>query len=194
MSKAKAPRFHDTAIVSDDADIGADTSIWHWSHVRGGATIGRQCTLGQNVYVAPTAVVGDGVKIQNNVSIYDGVVLEDHVFCGPSAVFTNVTTPRAHVDRSDYFEQTLVKKGATIGANATILCGLTLGEYAFVGAGSVVTDDVKAYATVVGNPARQIGWSCRCGARLPEPAPHAECGECGKTYRLDEELLSFVAG
>lgn len=180
--------IHSTAIVGDTAEVGEGTRIWHWVHIRDGARIGRQCTIGQNVYVAPTAIVGDEVKIQNNVSLYDGVILEDGVFCGPSAVFTNVTTPRSRVDRSDQFETTRVCRGATIGANATILCGITLGKYSFVGAGSVVTDDVAAHALVVGNPARPIGWSCRCGIRLPEPNPDAEsqCPECGASYRLEE--------
>ncbi len=180
---------HPMAIVSDEATIGADTKIWHFSHVRAGAQIGRKCTLGQNVYVAPTAIVGDGVKIQNNVSIYDGVTLEDDVFCGPSAVFTNVSTPRSHVDRSDEFEPTVVKKGATVGANATIVCGITLGRYSFVGAGSVVTSEIAAFALVVGNPARQIGWACRCGQRLPAPSPQTQCKRCADGYRLTDDEL-----
>ena len=184
--------IHNTAIVADGADIGDGTTVWHWSHIRGGARIGARCTLGQNVYVAPTAIIGDGVKIQNNVSIYDGVVLEDDVFCGPSAVFTNVSTPRAHVDRSGEFETTVVCRGATIGANATVVCGHEVGRYAFVGAGSVVTDDVAAFARVVGNPARHIGWSCRCGLRLPEPTPKTECTSCGDRYRLDDDALVLI--
>lgn len=190
--------IHDTAIVGDGAKIGAETAIWHWSHVRGGATIGAGCTLGQNVYVAPTVVVGQGSKIQNNVSLFDGVVLEADVFCGPSAVFTNVTTPRAHVDRSDEFETTLVRQGATIGANATILCGLTIGRYALVGAGAVVTKEVRDFEVVVGNPARHLGWACRCGERLQTPAPIAVCERCGESYealatglrRCSREILS----
>lgn len=182
---------HSTAIVSEEASIGDGTRIWHWTHVREGARIGADCTLGQNVYVAPTARIGDGVKIQNNVSVYDGVVLEDEVFCGPSVVFTNVRTPRSHVDRSDEFETTRVECGATIGANATVLCGLTLGAYCVVGAGSVVTDDVRPHRLVVGNPARAVGWSCRCGRRLPEPSPRTECDECGDEYLLDSHHLRF---
>lgn len=184
--------IHPTAIVGDGATVGENTRIWHWVHVRDGAQIGDDCTLGQNVYVAPTVVVGDGVKIQNNVSLYDGVILEDGVFCGPSAVFTNVSTPRSHVDRSDQFETTRVGRGATIGANATILCGLSIGSFAFVGAGSVVTDDVAAHALVIGNPARPVGWSCRCGARLPDPDPGAICGECGDHYRRTPDGLALV--
>ncbi len=179
---------HPTAIVAQGARVGADTRIWHWTHVREGARIGAGCTLGQNVYVAPTVVIGDGVKIQNNVSLYDGVILEDDVFCGPSAVFTNVSTPRSHVDRSLEFESTIVQKGATIGANATILCGITLGSYCFVGAAAVVTTDVADHALMIGNPARQVGWSCRCGQRLPEPDPRTRCPRCGDGYRLDGTL------
>lgn len=182
-------RIHPTAVVSDDADVGDGTQIWHFTHVRGGASIGGGCTLGQNVYVAPTAVVGDGVKIQNNVSVFDGVVLEDEVFCGPSATFTNVTTPRAGVDRSDEFEETLVRRGATIGANATVLCGIELGEFAFVAAGAVVTKDVAPYALVAGNPAARIGWSCRCGVRLETPEPGVVCDECGREYRFEDGQL-----
>ena len=186
--------IHNTAIVADGADIGDGTTVWHWSHIRAGARIGARCTLGQNVYVAPTAIIGDGVKIQNNVSIYDGVVLEDDVFCGPSAVFTNVSTPRAHVDRSSEFETTVVGRGATIGANASVVCGHEVGRYAFVGAGSVVTNDVAAFALVVGNPARRIGWSCRCGERLPTPSPTTECVSCGDRYRLQDDRLALISG
>ena len=184
--------IHPTAIVDEGATIGADSQIWHWTHVREGAQVGRNCTLGQNVYVAPTVIIGDRVKVQNNVSLFDGVILEDDVFCGPSAAFTNVTTPRSHVDRSDQFETTQIKRGATIGANATILCGITLERYAFVGAGSVVTSDIKAHALVVGNPARQLGWSCRCGVRLPDPEPTTACPECEDRYELRGETLHLL--
>lgn len=180
---------HSTAVVADRASIGDDTRIWHFSHVRQGAQIGDDCVLGQNVYVAPTAVIGDGVKIQNNVSVYDGVILEDGVFCGPSAVFTNVNTPRSHIDRSDQFQTTRVKQGATIGANATVVCGVTLGRYSFVGAGSVVCCDIADYELVVGNPARQVGFSCRCGLRLPKPTPHSVCEDCSDEYRLVDDRL-----
>lgn len=193
-------KIHATAIVSPKATIGAGTRIWHWSHIREGATIGDDCVLGQNVYVAPTAVIGRGVKIQNNVSIYDGVILEDDVFCGPSAVFTNVRTPRSHVDRSGAFEKTLIKKGATIGANATVICGVTIGEYAMIGAGAVITKNIAPYARVLGSPARQIGWSCRCGTSLPtdlplSPGPEpidTSCPECGEKYRLKAGSLHFM--
>lgn len=182
------PTIHPTAIVSEDAKIGAGTRIWHWTHVREGAEIGRDCVLSQNVYVAPTVVLGDGVKVQNNVSLYDGLILEDEVFCGPSAVFTNVKTPRSHVSRSHAFEKTLVKKGATIGANATIICGVTIGSYAFIAAGAVVTSDVADFSLVMGVPARHQGWCCRCGERLPEPIPTTRCSQCSDIYRLQKEL------
>ena len=181
--------IHPTAIVGDEATVSDGTRIWHWVHVRDGARIGKQCVLGQNVYVAPTVIIGDEVKVQNNVSLYDGVILEDCVFCGPSAVFTNVTYPRSEVDRSGQFETTRVGRGATIGANATILCGITIGDYAFIGAGSVVTKDVQSHALVVGNPARQTGWSCRCGVALPSPCPDTCCPQCGRTYLLEEKIL-----
>lgn len=188
-------KIHETAIVDRGAKIGAGTAVWHWTHVREGAQIGQDCVLGQNVYVAPTVVIGRGVKIQNNVSIYDGVTLEDDVFCGPSAVFTNVRTPRSHVDRSSAFEPTLVKRGATIGANATVVCGVTIGEYAFVGAGAVVTHDVTPYSRVLGSPARHAGWSCRCGVSLPEDADASRliCPECGAQYALKEGSLRFIS-
>ncbi len=184
---------HPTAIVGDGATLGEGTRVWHWSHLRGGARVGRHCTIGQNVYIAPTVVVGDGSKIQNNVSLFDGVILEEDVFCGPSAVFTNVTTPRAHVDRSGQFEKTLVRRGATIGANATILCGRNIGRYAFVGAGAVVTHDVIDFEVVVGNPARRLGWACRCGARLDEPQRQVSCDECGDRYELEDGELRFIS-
>lgn len=183
---------HSTAIVGENARIGDNTRIWHWTHVRDGAEIGADCTLGQNVYIAPTAVVGNGVKIQNNVSVYDGVILEDDVFCGPSAVFTNVGMPRSHIDRSEDFETTIVERGATVGANATVICGNRLGRYCFVGAGAVVTSDVPAFALVVGNPARQLGWSCRCGERLPNPSPRTRCVRCAAGYRLEGDRLELV--
>jgi UDP-2-acetamido-3-amino-2,3-dideoxy-glucuronate N-acetyltransferase len=182
---------HETARVDPGAIVGDGTRIWHFSHVMAGARIGCRCTIGQNVFVAAGAVVGDGVKIQNNVSIYDGVTLEDDVFCGPSAVFTNVVTPRSHVSRRHVFAATIVRRGATIGANATLRCGIDIGPYAFVGAGAVVTRDVPAFGLVVGNPARHVGWACACGARIGSRRPadaHAAqgltCAECGAVYRL----------
>ena len=157
---------HESSYVDDGCEIGTGTKIWHFSHIMSGSRIGRQCNIGQNVVVSPQCVIGNNVKIQNNVSIYEGVELEDDVFCGPSMVFTNVMNPRSHVSRKAEYKRTLVRRGATIGANATVVCGVTLGEYAFVGAGAVVSKDVKAFALVTGVPARQVGWMCQCGERL----------------------------
>jgi UDP-2-acetamido-3-amino-2,3-dideoxy-glucuronate N-acetyltransferase len=175
---------HPTSIVSDAADVGEGTRIWHFCHVMEGARIGRDCILGQNVFVGRAARIGDGVKIQNNVSVYDEVVLEDRVFCGPSVVFTNVRNPRSEIDRSSEFVPTVVRQGATLGANATIVCGTTIGRYAFVGAGAVVTEDVPDYALVIGVPARQAGWTCECGCRLRLDSAGATCSECGRSYVL----------
>jgi len=167
---------HDTAVIDPGVFIGRDSRVWHFSHVLSGSVVGERCTIGQNVVIGPDVSVGDGCKIQNNVSVYKGVTLERDVFCGPSMVFTNVVNPRANVSRKDEFQPTLVKRGATIGANATILCGHTLGEHCFVAAGAVVTRDVPAYALVAGNPARRIGWMCACGERLGEDLACAACG------------------
>src|SRR5713101_6811028 len=164
---------HESSYVDDGAQIGKGTKIWHFCHIMPGAVIGERCNLGQNVVVMGGTRLGDNVKVQNNVSIYEGVELEDDVFCGPSCVFTNVMNPRSHVSRKHEYRKTLVRRGATIGANATILCGVTLGQYAFVGAGAVVTTDVGDYALMVGVPARQIGWMCDCGVRLPIDHQHA---------------------
>jgi len=185
-----APPFvHESAYVDDGAVIGADTKVWHFCHVMGGAVIGERCSLGQNVVVMNGTRIGNNVKIQNNVSIYEGVTLEDDVFCGPSMVFTNVINPRSHVSRKNEYRPTLVSRGASIGANATIVCGSTLGEYAFIGAGAVVARDVPAYALMVGVPARQIGWMCQCGERLPEgDAP--VCHACGTAYSLSNGVLA----
>ncbi|MCX7025024.1 MAG: acyltransferase [Spirochaetes bacterium] len=179
-------RKHESAYVDEGALVGIGTKIWHFSHIMGGARIGKNCSIGQNVNVGSKAVLGDSVKVQNNVSIYDDVVIEDDVFCGPSCVFTNVIHPRAFVERKNEYLRTLVKKGAAIGANATIVCGTTLGEYCFVGAGSVVTRDVPAYAMVYGNPARMKGWMCRCGVKLGDDLA---CPECGKRYGKSNETL-----
>jgi UDP-2-acetamido-3-amino-2,3-dideoxy-glucuronate N-acetyltransferase len=160
---------HETAIVDTGAQIGEGSMIWHWVHVSAGAVIGRKCSLGQNVFVGNKVIIGDNVKIQNNVSVYDNVRLEDDVFCGPSMVFTNVYNPRSAVNRKSEFRDTLVKKGATLGANCTIVCGTTIGEYAFIGAGSVVNRNVPAFALLVGVPARQIGWMTRFGKRMDLP-------------------------
>jgi UDP-2-acetamido-3-amino-2,3-dideoxy-glucuronate N-acetyltransferase len=179
-----AATIHPSAIVDEGAQIGEGTRVWHWVHVCAGARIGANCVLGQNVYVANDVAIGNNVRIQNNVSVYDAVTLEDDVFCGPSMVFTNVHNPRSHVSRKSDYRRTLVRRGATIGANATVVCGHTLGEYAFIGAGAVVTGDVPAYALVVGVPARRIGWMCRCAERLPEATGAVQCAKCGSRYRI----------
>lgn len=176
---------HATAIIDEGATIGAGTRIWHWVHVCGGARIGERCSFGQNVFIAGRVVIGNNVRIQNNVSVYDDVTLEDDVFCGPSMVFTNVINPRAHVPRKDEYLATVVKRGASLGANSTIVCGHTIGEYAFVGAGAVVTRGVPPYALVVGTPARRIGWMCQCGVRLPSEAGTVHCPSCQSRYTID---------
>ena len=178
--------IHPSAMIDDGAMIGAGTRIWHFCHIMAGARIGTRCVLGQNVMVAGGATVGDGCKIQNNVSIYAGVTLEDEVFCGPSMVFTNVLTPRAFVERKDEFAPTRVGRGATIGANATVVCGTTIGAWAMIGAGAVVTRDVADYALVVGNPARALGWVSRSGERL---GPDLICPRTGERYRETEGRL-----
>jgi UDP-2-acetamido-3-amino-2,3-dideoxy-glucuronate N-acetyltransferase len=177
--------IHPTAIIDDGATIGADTRIWHWVHVCGGAKIGSRCALGQNVFVGNDVVIGDNVRIQNNVSVYDAVRIEDDVFCGPSMVFTNVHNPRAAVSRKAEYRQTVVKRGATLGANCTIVCGATIGAHAFVGAGAVVTRDVKPYALMAGVPAQRIGWMCECGTRLPGLGS-VSC-TCRRAYMIDDE-------
>jgi UDP-2-acetamido-3-amino-2,3-dideoxy-glucuronate N-acetyltransferase len=173
---------HPSTFVDEGARIGRGTKIWHFCHVMPGAEIGERCSLGQNVVVMPGTRIGNNVKIQNNVSIYEGVVLEDDVFCGPSCVFTNVLNPRSHVSRKDEYRATLVKRGASIGANATVVCGTTLGEYAFIGAGAVVTSDVLPYALMVGVPARRVGWMCQCGERLHLSGGRGGCARCGASY------------
>lgn len=179
-----ASLIHPSAIIDAGARIGAGTRIWHWTHVCSGAVIGEACSLGQNVFVANTARLGNNVRVQNNVSIYDGVEIDDDVFCGPSMVFTNVINPRAHVQRKSEYRQTRVGRGASIGANATIVCGVTIGPYAMIGAGSVVSRDVLAHALVTGVPARHRGWVCWCGGRLRgEGVVH--CPECQRRYRID---------
>jgi UDP-2-acetamido-3-amino-2,3-dideoxy-glucuronate N-acetyltransferase len=187
---------HETAIVEAGASVGAETQIWHWTHVSAGATIGKSCVLGQNVYVGSKAVIGDNVKIQNNVSIYDNVILEQGVFCGPSVVFTNVYNPRSEVSRKSEYRTTLIKRGATLGANSTVVCGNIVGEYAFIGAGAVVTKDVKPYALVVGVPARQIGWVSRMGLRLQLPLvgrAEAACPADGSRYILSDRTVMSVS-
>ena len=183
------PFIHESSYVDAGATIGSDTRIWHFCHVMPGAVIGARCTLGQNVVVMGSARIGDDVKIQNNVSVYDGVTLEDQVFCGPSCVFTNVINPRSEVSRRSEYQRTLVRRGATIGANATILCGATIGEYAFIGAGAVVRGDVAPYALMLGVPARKGGWMCRCGVRLEVRGSIATCTACGRGYTEQSGLL-----
>lgn len=173
---------HESSYVDDGVELGQGTSIWHFSHILSGSKIGKNCKIGQNVVIGPRVDIGDGCKIQNNVSIYEGVTLEDNVFCGPSSVFTNVFNPRTHIPRMKELRQTLVKKGATIGANATIVCGNTIGRYAFIAAGSVVTKDVPDYALMKGNPGRIAGWMCRCGVRLEFSGNSAVCESCGSAY------------
>jgi len=171
---------HPTATVDTGARIGAGTKIWHYCHVSDDAAIGEQCVLGQNVFVAPHVRIGSGVRIQNNVSVYQGVTLEDNVFCGPSMVFTNVLNPRAEVARKDEYTPTIVKRGATLGANCTVLCGITISEYAFIAAGAVVTRNVPAYALMMGSPAKRTGWICACGVKL---GSELKC-VCGRSYKL----------
>lgn len=191
-----APAWHhDTAIIDDGARLGPGTRVWHFSHVCAGARIGARCSLGQNVFVGNDVVIGSGVKIQNNVSVYDAVTLEDDVFCGPSVVFTNVYNPRAAVPRKSEYLRTVVKRGATLGANCTIVCGTTVGEHAFIGAGSVVNRDVPAFALMVGVPARRIGWMSRHGERLGLPVRgegEASCPATGERYRLRGDVLTRV--
>jgi UDP-2-acetamido-3-amino-2,3-dideoxy-glucuronate N-acetyltransferase len=190
-----ATTIHPSAIVDDGAQLGDGCRVWHWVHISGGARIGRGCSFGQGVYVGNDVVIGDNVKIQNNVSVYDAVTLEDDVFCGPSMVFTNVHNPRAAVVRKNEYRRTLVQRGATLGANSTIVCGTTVGAYAFVGAGAVVSRDVPAFALVVGVPALRIGWMSRHGERLPLPATgegEAACPATGERYRLVGESLSLI--
>jgi UDP-2-acetamido-3-amino-2,3-dideoxy-glucuronate N-acetyltransferase len=178
---------HPSSYIDEGCTIGEGTKIWHFSHIMPGCTIGEDCNIGQNVVISPDVVLGDRVKVQNNVSIYTGVVCEDEVFLGPSMVFTNVINPRSALNRRDQYMRTLVKKGATIGANATIVCGITIGEFAFVGAGAVVTHDVPAYALVMGNPARQKGWMSAYGHRLEFDANNmAKCPESGEEYLLEK--------
>jgi UDP-2-acetamido-3-amino-2,3-dideoxy-glucuronate N-acetyltransferase len=183
---------HESSYVDDGAVVGKGTRIWHFCHIMPGAVIGAGCNLGQNVVVMNGARLGNNVKVQNNVSIYEGVTLEDDVFCGPSCVFTNVTNPRSHVSRKSEFRATLVRRGSTIGANATIVCGITLGEYSFIGAGAVVTSDVPAFALMVGVPARRVGWMCQCGVRLVVSKDAAACAACGARYQEANGLLRQI--
>jgi len=180
---------HETAVIDDNVTIGVQTKIWHFSHILPDTTIGERCNVGQNVVIGPKVLVGDGCKIQNNVAIYEGIILEEDVFCGPSMVFTNVYNPRAAIRKMDQVRNTIVKKGATIGANATIVCGITIGSYSFIGAGSVVNKDVPSHALVVGNPAKQIGWVCECGETLPKTL---ECAVCKRKYRKINSTIKTI--
>lgn len=186
MSKAKNYFSHETAVIDEGSSIGEGTKIWHFSHVMPNSVIGKRCNLGQNVVVSPNVVLGENVKVQNNVSIYTGVNCEDDVFLGPSMVFTNVINPRSAVNRKNEFKETLVKRGASIGANATIICGITIGEYALIGAGAVVTKDVEPFSLVVGNPSKPIGWVSKNGHRLNfNKNGIAICPETSETYELN---------
>ena len=189
---AKAYFAHESAFVDDGVEIGEGTSIWHTSHILKGSKIGKNCKIGQNVVVGPNVTVGQGVKIQNNVSVYEGVTLEDYVFCGPSMVFTNVFNPRSEIPRMKELRSTLVKRGATIGANSTILCGITIGRYALIGAGAVVTRDVPDHALVAGNPARITGWMCVCGVKLEMHGNKGTCPTCHKHYAKESAGLHPV--
>jgi UDP-2-acetamido-3-amino-2,3-dideoxy-glucuronate N-acetyltransferase len=180
---------HDSSYVDENVTIGKGTKIWHFSHIQKGAVLGENCSLGQNVNVANNVKIGNGVRIQNNVSVYEGVEIEDNVFCGPSCVFTNVTTPRSHYTVHGNYAKTLIKWGASLGANSTIVCGHTVGRCALIAAGAVVTKDVKDHALMVGVPAKQLGWVCECGERLPD---ELVCGKCGKEYKESNNGLTEV--
>ena len=184
----KAYFVHESSYVDEGCEIGADTKIWHFSHIMKGCVIGKGCNIGQNVVISPGVILGDGVKIQNNVSVYTGVICEDGVFLGPSCVFTNVINPRAFIERKSEYRRTVIHKGASIGANATIVCGHDIGRYALVGAGSVVTRDVPDYAMVYGVPAKVHGYVCQCGEQIAFTAGQAICPACGNTYRMDENM------
>ena len=185
---------HETSVIDEGCDIGAGTKIWHFSHIMTNCTIGKNCNIGQNVVISPEVVLGNNVKVQNNVSIYTGVICEDDVFLGPSMVFTNITNPRSALVRKDQYEKTVVKRGASIGANATIVCGHDIGEYAFIGAGAVVTKSVKPYALIVGNPAKQIGWMSEYGHRLKfDEKGIAICPESNEKYKFDGNVVFKVS-
>ena len=196
MSESKPIyKVHPTAIIDEGAQIGEGSSVWHWVHVCSSAKIGKSVTLGQNVFVGNKVIIGDQCKVQNNVSIYENVELEDGVFCGPSMVFTNVINPRSLIDRKNEYKYTLIRKGATLGANCTIVCGVTIGEYAFVGAGAVVNKNIKAYALVVGVPAQQIGWMSEHGEKIPLPLKgkgEYVCGATKKIYKLNNEEMRVI--
>jgi len=187
--------LHESSYIDKNVEIGKGTKIWHFSHILSNVIIGENCIIGQNVCIGPNVKIGNNVKIQNNVSVYEGVTLEDDVFCGPSMVFTNVYTPRsAHPKKKEEYLKTLVKKGVTIGANSTIICGITLGKYSFVGAGSVTTKDIPAYSIVYGVPSRIEGWICECGNKLTFDGEKINCSKCGKKYKkIDKETIECVS-
>lgn len=176
---------HESSYVDEGAIVGENTKIWHFSHIMPGAVVGKSCSIGQNVNIGSKAIIGDGVKIQNNVSIYDDVIIEDNVFCGPSCVFTNVINPRAFIERKNEYKKTIIKEGSSIGANSTIVCGVTLGEYSLIGAGATVTKDVKPFSMVYGNPATHKGWICKCGLKLSQSL---KC-QCGLEYLEENDNL-----
>jgi len=184
--------IHESAYVDEPCKIGEGTRVWHFSHIMKNSTIGEKCNIGQNVVISPDVVIGKNVKIQNNVSIYTGVVLEDNVFCGPSMVFTNVINPRSEINRKDQYRRTTVKRGASLGANSTIVCGHDIGQFAFVGAGAVVTKNVPDYALMTGVPARRTGWICRCGEKLPDSIGIRVCKICTNEYRESEGVLQPI--
>lgn len=183
---------HESSYVDEPCKIGSGTKIWHFSHIMKNCKIGENCNIGQNVVISPDVVLGNNVKIQNNVSVYTGVICEDNVFLGPSCVFTNVINPRSHVSRKDEYRETRIGIGASIGANATIVCGHNIGKYALIGAGSVVTKDVPPYAVMVGNPARQIGYICNCGEKISFDENKATCKACGKKYILNDKNVEEI--
>jgi len=188
-------KCHPTAIIDEGAEIGANSSIWHWSHISSKSKIGKEVKIGQNVYIGNNVIIGDNCKIQNNVSIYDGVTLESDVFCGPSMVFTNVYNPRSNINRKNEFKKTLIKKGVSLGANCTIICGVTLGEYSFIAAGAVVTKNVKPYALIVGVPSKQVGWISEYGEKLDLPlSGNAEtvCKNTGQLYQLKDNKIRIA--
>jgi UDP-2-acetamido-3-amino-2,3-dideoxy-glucuronate N-acetyltransferase len=192
MPERKNVFVHESSYVDEPCEIGEGTKIWHFCHIMQGAKIGRNCSIGQNVLVARDVVIGDHVKIQNNVSVYEGVTLEDYVFCGPSMVFTNVINPRSEIVRKSEYRATLVRRGATLGGNSTIMCGHTIGRYAFIGAGAVVTKEVPDFALMLGAPARRVGWMCRCGIRLPAGTTTPACAACGARYQEKDGLLAPI--
>jgi UDP-2-acetamido-3-amino-2,3-dideoxy-glucuronate N-acetyltransferase len=196
-SEPTAFHVHESSYVDEGCTIGDGTRIWHFCHIMSGAVIGERCNIGQNVVISPNVMLGNNVKVQNNVSIYTGVILEDDVFCGPSMVFTNVVNPRSHVVRRNEYQRTLVGRGASLGANCTVVCGHDIGRYAFIGAGAVVTKDIPPHALVVGNPGRVVGWMCECGVKLAGgtvPPAHATCKACGAGYVTREGELHRESG